>query len=102
MLDEVKKLAREDVVIVGLMFAFLFVGVFGAANWNSHISPHVPVMGMGERQETYDAKVRMYEQEVQNVGKDAVIPRVWAIPMTLVGMIGAAWMCGIMVHRYGS
>ncbi len=100
MLNDIKAAISESVVVGFVGFVFLFAGVFGAVNWNSHCRPQVPEMGYREAAEQYAIKVQAYEDKVQRIGADALIPWVWAVPLTIVGLSGAAvCACVIIYHN---
>ncbi len=99
MLDDVKTYLKEDIVIGVLIFVFLFAGVFGAVNWNNHIMPQVPQRAIFEKENSYQARMSAYELECERVGKDAVISRMWAIPLCVIGLMGTAFFGMILVHR---
>lgn len=90
MLDELKRLWEEEIFRAVVMLVFLFVGVFGAVNWHNHVHPDVPTKSALMSQETYDQKVADYQRRVERVGQDAVISRMWAIPIAIFGFGGFA------------
>lgn len=100
MLDDVKTYLKEDIVIGVLIFTFLFAGVFGAVNWNNHMVPQVPQRAVFERENSYQNRMSAYEDDKERVGKDAVIPRVWAIPLCVIGLAGAAFFTVVLVSRH--
>ncbi len=99
MLDDVKAAISESVVVGFVGFVFLFAGVFGAVNWNSYCRPHPPEQGWREPAESYAVKMQAYEDKVQRVGMDALIPWVWAVPLTIVGLSGAATCACIIIYH---
>lgn len=100
MLDDVKTYLKEDIVIGVLIFLFLFAGVFGAVNWHDYVVPQVPSRAFLERDNSYQARLSAYEMKVERVGKEAVIPHMWAVPLCVVGFAGAVFFATILVRRY--
>lgn len=73
---------------------FLFAGAFGAANWAAWADPVYPPISRDDPPAKVEPRLADYQRRVDAVGQGAVIPFVWAVPLTLTGF-AAAVACGV-------
>ena len=83
-----------DVTLVATGLVAFFIGVFGAVNWHDHMKPRDPEMHPTTRREAIEFRTEEYNRQLAEVGQKAVVPWVWAVPITLTGF-AATGVCGL-------
>lgn len=87
-----------DLAIVGVLLVGVFVGIFGAANWNDYVTPRIPSPSSGTA-EQYEREKATYQERLEQTGKSAVIPWVYAMPLTFTGAALAVVAFAILAKR---
>lgn len=99
MIEELRKLIRDDVALFLMAMGALAVGIFGAVNWNSYCRPQVPHKSVFESPEIYEARVARYHEDATNLGKDALVPFAVAVPMTVCGLFAGVVALCVVANR---
>ncbi len=101
MFEEFKKYLREDACLC----AFLVIGVcligFAGSNWYSYTRPNYPTPTALEKPEMYAIRVDKYNRDMEDVGKDTIIPFPVAVSLTFLGIAGALIPGLILIKRHG-
>ena len=98
-MSELKELVRDSFAVALIGLACLFMGLVGAVSWHSHCRPSVPNINSWTKPESAELMFQQYNQDVADIGKDAVVPKTYAVAMTVVGFAGCVLAFGVVIYR---
>jgi hypothetical protein len=87
-----------DLALAGTLIVGIFVGTFGVANWSDHVPPSAPSPS-SYTAEQYERLKSTYQDRLDQTGKNAVVPWVWAVPLTFAGAALAVAAFATLVAR---
>lgn len=98
-LNGLRALLRDSVFLGLLGLGLLFGGLVGAVSWNSWATPEHPYPAFMEKEEVYQRRVAAWQMAIDERGRNAVVPLVWAVPMTVTGLLGAGVCAVVLIVR---
>lgn len=90
----------KDYILVAVLLLGIGVGAFGGANWAAYVAPSPPMVPLNIEPSEMKGRLDKYNEETSRYerGEGAVIPRVVAIPICLMGfgaaIISGFWLMG--------
>ena len=101
-MKELREFLYETPVLVAVLLISLTLGIFGAANWNCYVTPSPVQVPSSATKEQFEAAQESYRERLEESrrGRGALMPFVFAMPLTFVGLGGACVVVATLMYKY--